>query len=67
MQKQNYLQLKAAGDTWQQQGSAPTPHLLAEDGRSVAIPPTFGKAMRLAEAQEAGAEQAGGQDKAAEQ
>ena len=46
-QKQNYLQLKAAGDTWQQHGLAAAPHYLGHDGR-VAVPDTWGAKMREA-------------------
>ena len=49
-QKQNYLQLKAAGDTWQEHGFATAPHYLGADGR-VAVPDTWGAKMREAQQQ----------------
>jgi hypothetical protein len=45
MQKQNLLQLKASGDTWQQKGMAQAPHFLGADG-SVSVPPTWGNMLR---------------------
>ena len=48
MQKDNLLQLKAAGDTWSAQGMAATPHLLDKHG-AVAVPITWGQSMRAAE------------------
>lgn len=54
MQKAHLLQLKAAGDTWNAQGMAATPHLLDKHGE-VAIPPTFGQNL-LKAAGAAGAE-----------
>lgn len=45
MQKQNLLQLKAAGETWQTQGLAPAPHMLGADGK-VSIPSKWGNMLR---------------------
>jgi hypothetical protein len=45
MQKEHMLQLKAAGDTWQNAGYAQSRALMAPDG-SVAVPETWGQMMR---------------------
>lgn len=47
-QKQNLLQLKDAGDTWQEHGLAPAPHFLGADG-CVSVPDTWGAKMRDAQ------------------